>query len=368
MSKRRYRYSYSPSPRHERARRLQTGGIRGWLLLFVVFVIVAGAVAARQGFGGSGDSGASGVTHSNCWTQVACSADRVERTKASAPTEQPRIEDVQSNTPAGDPNEREEQAAPSITAAAAAVIEEPCGALVQGYNVHARLSPASLTKIMTAIVAAENSDIRQTVSVTVDGGALSEASDATVMGLSPGQQLSLTDLLYGLLLPSGNDAAIQIGEQVAGSVNDFVDMMNDKVDELDLENTHFANPHGLDEPGHYTSAYDIGLLGSRLLEDRDLAFIVGNRSHQPAWDGPPVTNLNLLLRNYPGALGVKTGYTPQAGQTIVAAAQRDGRRFVVSVLGSADNFADATALLDWAFSRTDSSCEPAGGSQVAASP
>ena len=101
------------------------------------------------------------------------------------------------------------------------------------------------------------------------------------MGLSPGQQLSLTDLLYGLLLPSGNDAAIQIAEQVAGSVDGFVGMMNDKVDEMNLGNTHFANPHGLDEPGHYTSAYDIALLGRPPAEDPDLAFIVGTRSYQP---------------------------------------------------------------------------------------
>jgi len=332
-----------------------------------VFVLVAGAVAAQQGLASGGDSGTA-AARSNCWTQVACSADRVEKTKESAPAQDSRIEDDELETSAGELNEAEDEVPPPISAAAAAVIEEPCGALIHGYNTHTRLSPASLTKIMTALVAAEHADIRQTVIVTVDGSALSEATDATVMGLSPGQQLSLTDLLYGLLLPSGNDAAIEIAEQVAGSVDDFVGMMNDKVNELDLGNTHFANPHGLDEPGHYTSAYDIALLGSRLLEDPDLAFIVGTRSYQPAWNGQSVLNLNLLLGHYPGALGVKTGYTDQAGHTIVAAAERDGRRFIVSVLGSADNFGDATALLDWAFGRARSSCEPASGSQVAASP
>jgi len=340
---------------------------RGWLLLALVFVLVAGAVAAQKGLSSGGDGGAA-VAHSNCWTQVACSGEQVQKATESAQPQDPEVRDEEPETSAGELDESEAQTPPPISAAAAAVIEEPCGSVIHGHNTHARLSPASLTKIMTALVAAEHADIRQTVDVTVDGGALSEATDATVMGLTPGQQLSLTDLLYGLLLPSGNDAAIQIAEQVAGDVDDFVRMMNDKVDELDLGNTHFANPHGLDEPGHYTSAYDIALIGSRLLEDPDLAFIVGTRSYQPAWDGPPVANLNLLLGHYPGALGVKTGYTDQAGYTLVAAAQRDGRRFIVSILGSADNFADATALLDWAFSRTDSSCEPAGGSQVAASP
>lgn len=367
MTKRRYRYSYSPSPRREGVRRVQPRRTRGWLLLTLVFVLVAGAVAAQKGIGGGGDGGAA-VAHSDCWTQVACSAEQVQKAKESAQPQDSEARDEEPETPAGEVEASEDQTPPPISAAAAAVIEEPCGAVIHGFNTHARLPPASLTKIMTALVAAEQSDIRQTVDVTVDGGALSEASDATVMGLSPGQQLSLTDLLYGLLLPSGNDAAIQIAEQVAGSVDGFVGMMNDKVDELDLGNTHFANPHGLEAFDHYTSAYDIALLGSRLLEDPDLAFIVSTRSYQPEWDGPAVANLNLLLGNYPGALGIKTGYTPQAGQTIVAAAQRDGRRFIVSVLGSADNFADATALLDWAFSLTESSCEPAGGSQVAASP
>jgi D-alanyl-D-alanine carboxypeptidase (penicillin-binding protein 5/6) len=367
MTKRRYRYSYSPSPRREGGRRVQPRRTRGWLLLTLVFVLVAGAVAAQKGLGSGGDGGAA-VAHSNCWTQVACSAEQVQKAKGSAQRQDPEVRDEEPETSAGELDESEDQTPPPISAAAAAVIEEPCGSVIHGHNTHARLSPASLTKIMTALVAAEHADIRQTVDVTVDGGALSEATDATVMGLTPGQQLSLTDLLYGLLLPSGNDAAIQIAEQVAGDVDDFVRMMNDKVDELDLGNTHFANPHGLDEPGHYTSAYDIALIGSRLLEDPDLAFIVGTRSYQPAWDGPPVANLNLLLGHYPGALGVKTGYTDQAGYTLVAAAQRDGRRFIVSILGSADNFADATALLDWAFSRRDSSCEPAGGSRVAASP
>jgi serine-type D-Ala-D-Ala carboxypeptidase (penicillin-binding protein 5/6) len=367
MTKRRYRYSYSPSTRREGVRRVQPRRTRGWLLLTLVLVLVAGAVAAQKGLRGGGDGGAA-VAHSNCWTQVACSAEEIQQARASSQPEEPETNDGEPEVSADEPDESGSQAPPPISAAAAAVIEEPCGAVIHGFNTHGRLPPASVTKIMTALVAAQQSDIRQTVDVTVDGGALSEATDATVMGLSPGQQLSLTDLLYGLLLPSGNDAAIQIAEQVAGSVDDFVGLMNDKVDEMDLGNTHFANPHGLDEPGHYTSAYDIALIGRQLLKDPDLAFIVSTRSYQPAWDGPPVANLNLLLGNYPGALGVKTGYTPQAGQTIVAAAQRDGRRFIVSVLGSADNFADATALLDWAFGGTDSSCDTAGGSQVAANP
>ena len=255
---------------------------------------------------------------------------------------------------------------PPLAVSAYAVLEEPCGALVQGVNAHARLSPASITKIATALVAAERVDIRQTVHVTVDGGALSADNDATVMGLTPGQDLSMTDLLYGMLLPSGNDAAIQIAEQVAGSVEEFTDLMNAHVADSGLEDTQFKNPHGLDEPGHYTSAYDIARLGSELLRNPSLAHIVSRRSYQPKWDGPALRNLNLLLGQYPGAIGIKTGYTDQAGQTIVVAAEREGRRYIVSILGSADIFADATGLLDWAFASAPLSCGPANGGQVAA--
>jgi len=362
MRTRRYSYSYSPSQRRERKTRTPAQSSRGWLLLSLVFALAVGAVIAQQSFAGGGNDG-SAATRTNCWTEVACSADRVESQPADTTTTETDADDTSDADAVAD---REPAEPPIVSATAVAVIEEPCGAIVHGDNARARLSPASLTKIMTALVAAEQADIAQTVSITVDGGALSASTNATIMGLQPGQSLGMVDLLYGMLLPSGNDAAIQIAEYIAGSVEEFSVLMNAKVEELGLEDTHFANPHGLDEPGHYTSAYDIAILGSHLLDDPDLAAIVGTRSYQPHWDGPPVRNLNLLLGQYPGALGVKTGYTEQAGQTIVAAAERDGRRFIVSVLGSTDVFVDATSLLDWAFASAPDVCDPPGGSTVSA--
>jgi D-alanyl-D-alanine carboxypeptidase len=349
MSRRRYTYSYSPSPRRERRVSQKPSARRGWLLLFAVFALV-GAVLLRQLV--AGDDG-SAVARSNCWTQVACSAERVE---SKADESSSGSVDAQ----------RLHEPPPAISAAALAVLEEPCGALVHGVNVHAHLPPASLTKIVTALVADEHVDLAQTVQVTVDGAALSAATDATVMGLQPGQRLGMVDLLYGLLLPSGNDAALQIAQQVAGTVKAFADLMNARVAEAGLKDTHFVNPHGLDAADHYSSAYDIAVLGNLLLQKPDLAFIVGTRTYQPHWDGPRVDNLNQLLGQYPGAIGVKTGYTLTAGHTIVAAAERNGRRFIVSVLGSADNFGDATKLLDWAFTSAPSSCAKSGTSQVAA--
>ena len=247
-------------------------------------------------------------------------------------------------------------APPKITGRSAAVIDLPCGAVLYGLNEHARFAPASTTKIATALVAVERANLDATVDVRVNSGLLAASTASTVMGLEPGMRLSLRDLLYGLLLVSGNDAAIAIGDQVAGSTQAFVAMMNAKVQQLGLADTHFVNPHGLDEPGHYSSAYDMALLGRALVGQTELATIVRTKRYRPAWDGPELANGNELLDRYPGAIGVKIGYTEKADQTIVAAAERDGRTIIVSVLASWDRYADAMALLDWAFATTQRAC------------
>lgn len=236
------------------------------------------------------------------------------------------------------------------------ILEENCGAILYQSNASARLSPASLTKMMTALVTVDNVGLDDVVTVTVDGPALSLATDSTVMGIEPGQLFSVRDLLYGLLLPSGNDAAVQLAEFVAGSQEDFVELMNEKADSLGLRNTHFANPHGLDDPDLYTSAADMAIVGRVLLRNPDLAEIVGTQTHQPAWSGPPLQNLNLLLAGYTGAIGVKTGYTDIAHQTMVAAADDEGRRVIVVLLRSDDIYTEVPRLLDWAFENTPTAC------------
>ncbi len=236
--------------------------------------------------------------------------------------------------------------------------------MLHPFNQHLRLPPASLAKIATALVTADHADLAQLVDVTVDGGELSVATDATIMGLKPGQRLSIRDLLFGLLLPSGNDAAIELAQQVSGSVAAFVDLMNQKVQQLGLADTHFMNPHGLDETGTYTSAYDMAMLGRELLRQPTLAEIVRTSTYKPAWDGPELRNLNRLLDVYRGSIGIKTGYTDQAGQTIVAAAERGGRRLIVSVLKSTDLYQDAVLLLEWAFHNTQPACSPASQAQT----
>ena len=125
---------------------------------------------------------------------------------------------------------------------------------------------------------------------------------------------------------------------------------------MGLRNTRFANPHGLDETGLYASAYDVALLGQALLAVPELASIVSTKSYQAAWNGPLLWNGNALLNLYPETLGVKIGYTERAGQTIVAAAERDGRRIIVSVLGSQERYTEGIAVVGWAVADTGPGC------------
>jgi D-alanyl-D-alanine carboxypeptidase (penicillin-binding protein 5/6) len=200
---------------------------------------------------------------------------------------------------------------------------------------------------MTGIMAIE--------SIPLDTWTVSD-TDATmligssVMGLRPGQYITMRDLLYGLMLPSGNDAAIEIAKHVYGTEQAFVEQMNKKAQELGLTDTNFRNPHGLDSPRHYSSAYDLALLGRYAMANEQFRQVAGAQSH---WLAPPsdyeLFNGNSLLQAYPGADGIKIGWTEDAGWTLVASAVRDGHRVVVTVLDSEDRDADAAALLDWAF-------------------
>lgn len=245
---------------------------------------------------------------------------------------------------------------PPISGYAAAVIEAPCGASQYEINASLRLAPASLVKMMTAVVALERAEADEIVEIRIDGGEVSLAADATAMGLRPGDRLPLIDLVYGLLLRSGIDAALVIAEHIAGNEDAFVALMNEKAAALGLTDTTFASVSGLDQADQWMSALDAALLGQELLKDPLLAEVVATKKYQPAWTRGPIENLNLLLNGYPGAVGVKTGFTEEAGQTFVAAADRDGRLLITSVLHSEDLYVDAGALLEWAFANTVPAC------------
>ncbi len=245
---------------------------------------------------------------------------------------------------------------PVVPVYAAAVIEAPCGATLYALNETLRLAPASLVKMMTAVVALDHAEAGDIVEIGIDGAALSLVVDATAMGLQPGDRLPLIDIIYGLLLRSGHDAALVIAEHIAGDEAAFVSLMNEKAVALGLSDTTFANVSGLDHPDQRISSLDAALLGAELLKEPLLAEVVATTEYQPAWTRGPIQNLNLLLAHYPGAVGVKTGFTTDASQTIVAAADRDGRLLIASVLHSEDLYVDAAALLDWAFANTTPAC------------
>jgi hypothetical protein len=230
------------------------------------------------------------------------------------------------------------------TAELAVALDGESGGLLYGKDAHKRLAPASLTKIMTAIVAIERGNPQDKVAIDVDSRTMWES---TVMGLTPGESLALETLLYGLMLPSGNDAALAIARHVGGSEARFVDLMNEKVKALGLQDTQFRNPHGLDAEGHYSSAYDMAIMARYAMQSPLFQSLSGAQHWQA--EGYDLWNLNKLLGHYPGADGVKVGFTDNAGRCLVASATRDGHRVFVTVIRSHDPAGDSRALLDYAF-------------------
>ncbi len=254
---------------------------------------------------------------------------------------------------------RQAPAAPIVSARSVAILDRSCGAMVFGKDETEQLPPASLTKIVTAMVVSERArDLNAPVEdKDISAKNLVKTTDSSVMGIEPGMKFTVRDLLYGLLLPSGNDAALQLAEYVSGGEAPFVALMNNKAAGIGLTGTHFANPHGLDTPGHFSTALDMAKAGRAFLGDPLLARISATPSYEtPGAVRIVMTNGNRLLQTYPGAFGVKIGFTTNAKQTIVAAAERNGRQLVLALMGSEDRYTDAAALFDWAFANTPSAC------------
>ncbi len=239
-----------------------------------------------------------------------------------------------------------DQPAPQVTAQHVAVIDDASGALLYGVDPMARVAPASVTKIATTVVALERAtDLHRDITVAVSAGEMVARDGSSVMGLEPGQHVTLETLLYGMMLPSGNDAADQVALALAGSRERFVGWMNEAAGRLGLQNTRFTSPSGMDSLGHYSSAYDMVMFaryGMRTTTFRTLA-----SSLTYTGDGFILWNLNRLLGWYPGADGVKVGFTDDAGKTIVASAVHDGHRVYVGLMHSRDLTDDSRALFDW---------------------
>jgi D-alanyl-D-alanine carboxypeptidase len=233
-----------------------------------------------------------------------------------------------------------------VTARYVAVLDEASGELLHGLDEHMRVAPASITKIVTTLVALEQEpDLDQRIPVTVSGSAMAARDHSSIMGLEPDRQVSLRTLLYGMMLPSGNDAAEQVALALGGSRENYVDRMNDRVAALGLQDTHFVTPSGMDAEGHYSSAYDMAWIGRTAMQNETFRQLAGAATYRG--DGYTMTNLNRLLGAYRGADGIKIGLTRAAGRTIVGSATRNGHRVFVTLMRSQDLPGDSSQLFDW---------------------
>lgn len=251
-----------------------------------------------------------------------------------------------------------------ISATGAVVYDLVSGVTLFGRNTDVSLFPASTTKIMTALVSLEHYDLDEVVTVAT------VANSGAVMGLIPGEQITVENLLYGALVQSGNDAAWALAEYFPGArppslrsgasgqgVPAFVNAMNVKARELHLTNSHFTNPVGFDDPNHIMTAIDLTRLAAFALTNKTIAKIVAipqitisDVSHTRFH---PLTNVNTLLGKIPGVAGIKTGWTEEAGENLVTLVERNGHRIVIVVLKSQNRFSDTETLINWVFGNYD---------------
>lgn len=231
----------------------------------------------------------------------------------------------------------------AVSAKAAILMHADSGRVLYEKNADEHMLIASTTKIMTAIVVLEHCELDDLVEVDSRSAGIEGSS----MYLKAGESYTVEDLLYGLLLVSGNDAASALALHVADSMEEFAELMNAKAAELGMTESSFKNAHGLDEEGHYSTARDMAKLTAYCMGNEDFARIAGTVSHTVGEQ--TLVNHNRLLREYDGCLGLKTGYTMAAGRTLVTCAERDGARYVCVTLNDPDDWDDHKALYDWAF-------------------
>lgn len=239
---------------------------------------------------------------------------------------------------------------PQTNGKAVILMDAYSGRVLYKRNSHEQLPPASLTKIMTGFLVAENGTLNEKVIVS-DHAA--ETPESTIY-LEPGEVLTRMELLYGAMLPSANDACVALAESIAGSEAAFVNLMNYKAKELGLQNTHFVNPHGLHDDDHYSSAYDLALLSKNALHNPIFAEVVSTQRKVIPWDSRPdedriLLNQNRLLHRYDYAVGVKTGYTRQAGNCVAGAAQKGDMLLVAVSMNSSTVYEDLMHLFDYGF-------------------
>ncbi|MCG9969374.1 D-alanyl-D-alanine carboxypeptidase [Pelotomaculum terephthalicicum JT] len=241
---------------------------------------------------------------------------------------------------------------PRVTAAAAVLLDVETGQIYFAKNHMVRREPASLTKIMTAVIALENSDLNDVVTVRGMAAAVSEGS---IIELRKGEKITLGELLKAALVCSANDSTVAIAEHVGGSHDRFIAMMNKKAGVLGLFGTRFANTNGYHDPNHYTTAYDLAVLTRYALGNPKFNELVQTRETTVRWVEPAqreekIANTNRLLTGgYEGVDGVKTGTTSMAGNCLIASSTRDGRRLIAVALHSDNRYQDCAKMFDYGF-------------------
>ncbi len=240
--------------------------------------------------------------------------------------------------------------AAQVSARSAILIEADSGNVIFEKDADVKLPMASTTKIMTAVVALENAELDKIVSVSPKACGVEGSS----IYLKPGERITMEDLLYSLLLQSANDAAAAISYEVAGGIDEFAQIMNDKAAELDMKSTHFTNPHGLDNESHYTTARDLAKLAAYALKNEKFKEIVSTYKHSIQLSSDKnahvLANHNKLLRLSKDVIGVKTGFTKKSGRCLVSAAERDGVRVIAVTLDAPDDWNDHIMLHELGFS------------------
>lgn len=240
---------------------------------------------------------------------------------------------------------------PALTAHSAILVEAKRGEVLFQKNIHQEMPPASITKIMTAILVLEKGNLDDWV-ITSKRAATREAGESAIW-LEEGEEMTLRDLLYALLIKSANDAAVAAAEHICGSVEEFVELMNKKAEDLGAFETHFSSPHGFYGKEHYSTAYDLSLIARYALKNPCFAQIVKTKKGVIPWGGYPwkrvLINRNKLLWRYKWADGVKTGSTKEAGHCLVASATRSNFQLVSVVLKSKNVWADSISLLNYGF-------------------
>lgn len=239
---------------------------------------------------------------------------------------------------------------PIINSKSAIIYDRVSGSVLFGKNENEKRKMASTTKIMTAIIVIENSNLNDIVTVS----SKSAGTGGSRLGLHTNDKISVIDLLYGLLLCSGNDAAVALAEYVGGSLDDFAILMNEKCSVLNLSSTHFVTPHGLDNDEHFTSAYELAIITDYALKNETFRSLVGTKNHTISINGNSknLSNTNELLGNLDGVYGVKTGFTNGANRCLVTSIKRNDMDLICVVLGAdtkKDRTKDSISLIEYGF-------------------